>query len=83
MLNNIGNTRLKGTSGLCKTENGVRYDIANGSIMVSHENGYYGLICKCFVTIWYMSKEVLRTERTINTADELYKMLSMMPETTK
>ena len=64
------------------TDKGVKYEVCNNQIMVEHENGYYGcLYGKSSMSIFKDNKEVLHTGfRNINTPDELYKLLSGMPE---
>ena len=53
----------------------------NNEIVVKHENGYYGkLYDKSSMAIYWGDKEVLHTGfRKINTAYELYTLLSEMP----
>lgn len=60
--------------------NGVKYNIANGTIMVNHENGYHGHMYKSYIDIWYKSKQILRAIKIISTPDELYELLSKMPK---
>lgn len=59
-----------------------KYEIFNGQIMVEHENGYYGyLYGKSSMSINNGKEEVLHTgSRNINTPNELYELLSGMPE---
>ena len=68
--------------GLYVSEKGTEYEISNNQIMVEHENGYYGcLYGKSSMSIFKDSKEVLHTgSRNINTPDELYNILSEMPD---
>ena len=53
----------------------------NNEIVVKHENGYYGkLYGKSSLTIYWGNKEVIHTcFRSINTADELYDLLTELP----
>ena len=69
-------------NGLYVSENGTEYEINNNQIMVKHENGYYGCIYgKSSMSIFNGNKEVLHTGfRNINTPDELYEILSEMPD---
>ena len=64
------------------TVKGVKYEVCNNQIMVEHDNGYYGcLYGKTSMSIFKDNKEVLHTGfRNINTPDELYELLSGMPE---
>ena len=59
----------------CKESN------ANNEIWVKHENGYYGkLYGKSSLTIYWGNKEVIHTGfRSINTAYELYELLTELP----
>jgi hypothetical protein len=70
------------TNGRYETKKGVKYEINNGQIMVEHENGYYGcLYGRSSMTIFYKNREVIHTgKRSINTPDELYEELAVMPE---
>lgn len=68
--------------GTYKTPNGIEYEVNNGQIMVEHEeNGYYGcLYGEKSMSIFKNGKEVLHTgSRSINSVEELYKMLEDMP----
>ena len=69
-------------NGLYVSENGTEYEINGNKIMVKHENGYYGcLYGKSSMSIFKDNKEVLHTgSRNINTPDELYEILSEMPD---
>lgn len=69
-------------NGLYVSENGTEYKINDNKIMVEHENGYYGcLYGKSSMSIFKDNKEVLHTgSRNINTSDELYEILSEMPD---
>lgn len=69
-------------NGLYVSENGTEYEINDNQIMVEHENGYYGcLYGESSMSIFKGDKEVLHTGfRNINTADELYEILSGMPD---
>ena len=69
-------------NGLYVSENGTEYEINGNKIMVKHENGYYGcLYGKSSMSIFKDNKEVLHTGfRNINTPDELYEILSEMPD---
>ena len=64
------------------TDKGMKYEVVNNQIMVEHENGYYGcLYGKSSMSIFKDNKEMLHTGfRNINTPDELYEILSEMPE---
>ena len=64
------------------TDKGVKYEVCNNQIMVEHENGYYGcLYGKSSMSILKDDKEMLHTGfRNINTPDDLYEILSEMPE---
>ena len=64
------------------TDKGVKYEVCNNQIMVEHENGYYGcLYGKSSMSIFKDDKEMLHTGfRNINTPDDLYEILSEMPE---
>ena len=64
------------------TDKGVKYEFCNNQIMVEHDNGYSGcLYGKSSMSIFKDNKEVLHTGfRNINTPDELYELLSGMPE---
>lgn len=64
------------------TGKGVKYEIYNNQIMVEHDNGYYGcLYGKSSMTIYKGELEVLHTgSRNINTPDEVFELLSEMPE---
>ena len=50
-------------------------------IWVKHENGYYGILYgKSSMTIYWDNKEVIHTGfRSINTAYELYELLTELP----
>lgn len=69
-------------NGLYVSENGKEYEISDNKIMVEHENGYHGcLYGKSSMSIFKDNKEVLHTgSRNINTSDELYEILSEMPD---
>ena len=64
------------------TDKGVKYEVCNSQIMVEHDNGYYGcLYGKSSMSIFKDNKEVLHTGfRNINTPDDLYEIVSGMPE---
>lgn len=69
-------------NGVYRTPNGVTYEVYKKQIMVEHRNGYYGcLYGKSSMSINKGEREVLHTgSRNINTPDELYKLLSDMPD---
>lgn len=64
------------------TDKGVKYEVCNNQIMVEHDNEYYGcLYGKSSMAIYKGNLEVLHTgSRNINTPDELFEVLSEMPE---
>lgn len=64
------------------TDKGVKYEVCNNQIMVEHDNEYYGcLYGKSSMVIYKGNLEVLHTgSRNISTPDELFDLLSEMPE---
>ena len=64
-------------------ENGRYYEenYDNGDIVVKHENGYYGkLYGKNSMSVYWNNREVYHTSlRDVNTASELYDLLSDIP----
>lgn len=64
------------------TDKGVKYEACDNRIMVERDNGYYGcLYGKSSMAIYKGEREVLHTSsRNINTPDELFELLSEMPE---